>query len=157
MDEIPGQFPGNKVNGDLTNGIELYSISWGTATDLSKSGGTFSAGSAKFQTITFTKRLDKATGPLMAKCATGEYIKNAKIYYLRSGPAGGMYIPLKLELNNIVVSGYTLNGAQGGDDPMETICFSPGKVAVTYQSLTETGQLGPQAQGGWDITVNKQV
>jgi type VI secretion system secreted protein Hcp len=158
IDGIPGQYPGNKVEGDLANGIELTSVQFGANTDLTKSAGTISAGTGKFQTITFTKALDKATGPLMSKCATGEYIKSARIYYLRTGSAAGMYVTLKVELTNIVVSLYSLSGSSGGADPSEVISFSPAKLQMTYRQLLPDGNnLGAPVPAGWDISRSQSI
>jgi type VI secretion system Hcp family effector len=149
---VPGQFPGNPCEADLQDGIELSSISWGSSMELSESGGTFSAGTTKFDRVNFMKILDKATGPLMTRCATGEKFDNARIYYLRSGAAKGMYVCMKLELSKIVVSGYNLNGSSGSGDPVESISFSPAKIKFTYFQITETGQTGAAVPGSWDIS-----
>ena len=157
IEGVPGQFPGNPCEGDLMNGIEVSSLNWGSNVELSGSGGSFSASTVRLQNITFTKALDKATGPLMTFCATGRHLKNAKIYYLRSGAAAGMYVVLKIELSEIVVSGYTLNGSSGGEDPVESISFAPAKISITYQQLKPDGQLGAPEKAGWDIKQSMQI
>jgi type VI protein secretion system component Hcp len=157
LEGIPGQFPGNRCEPDLTGGIEVSSVSWGSSVELSGSGGSFAASTVRFDRITFTKALDKATGPLMTNCATGRFVKSAKIYWVRSGAAAGMYVVQKIELTDNVVSAYTLNGTTGGEDPVESITFSPAQVQLTYYELKANGQMGPATKAGWDMKTNKAI
>jgi len=150
---IAGEYPGTDMP-ELQDGIQLISISWGASTALSRSASGFAAGTASFDHISFSKSLDKATGKLMEYCATGEPIEKAAIYYVRTGTQKqGKYITMKVELEKIIVSGYSLNGSTGGD-PGESISLSPAKVKFSYQPLDDTGKKAPAVMGEWDLAQN---
>jgi len=150
IEGVDGEYPGTDMP-ELAKGIQLTSINWGASTMLSRSAAGFAAGTATFDRISFSKSLDKATGKLMEYCATGEPIKSATIYYLRTGSmAEGKYITMRDELQTIIVSGYSLNGSTGGD-PGESISLSPAKVKFIYQPLDEKGKRAPSVMGEWDL------
>ncbi len=66
------------------------------------------------------------------------------------------YMEIKLE--QVIISDLKYSGASGGAFPNENICFSYGKIKMTYiQQKRSDGVGGGNVSAGWDLTENRRV
>jgi type VI secretion system secreted protein Hcp len=117
------------------NTIEIESFSWGVSnTSTFGGGGGGGAGKVQFQDFSFTMRASKATPKLILACATGQHIKEAKLFVRKSGGDGRRDEYYVITLTDVLVSSFQQSGSSGGGDslPMEQISFSAARVGVAY-------------------------
>ena len=120
------------------------------------SGGGAGVGKVAVHDISITKWVDKATTDLMKACATGQHIKKAVLFVRKSGERPVEY--LKVTLEDILISGLSINGNRSDDRPTESISlnFSKFKVEYTQQGGRSGGAVstfeldlnGPGSNGG---------
>ena len=144
--------PGESVDAQFPNQIELESWSWGItgAPVVAGGGGT---GKATFQDLHFNKHMDKSSPVLMLACASGRHYPTATIS-VRKAAGDKPQVYLKITLSDVLVSSY--NVASSSDDrPAEQLSFSYGKIKFEYTPQNADGSSGTPVVFGWDLLAGK--
>jgi len=131
--------------------INLDSISWGASRPLkgSSTGQTRDRGIPVVEDVTITMGIDKSTPYLFEKCLRGEVIPKLEIEQTRFaiGKDGErMQAPyLKYELENVIVSSYSVSSADGGGEPIDEVVLSNNfeKVRMIYTEQRDDGSTEP--------------
>jgi type VI secretion system secreted protein Hcp len=93
--------------------------------------------------FTFTKYLDTATDQVLKKLWLGGIIPTATFHACRADGDGNPVVYLMIEMTEVIVSNYSINGTEGGEIPKEDIQLSYGKLTYTYTPQDKvTGQAG---------------
>lgn len=151
LDKIKGESKDAKHSGE----IDVESFSFGVSNGASFSvGGGGGAGRASFQDLTITKLADTATPLLVKACTTGEHIVKGLLTVRKAGGEQREYY--KIELKDIIVTGVTNTGANGGV-PTELISLSFAEMKLVYKEQTEDGSLGGVTEFGWNVKKNQPV
>jgi type VI secretion system secreted protein Hcp len=146
------------VNGEVQDSqfekwIEVDSFSWGASqTGTSASGGGGGAGKVSFQDLHITKKTDTSSAALFQKCASGEHFQKCQLYVRKAGgdASGASSVFLKIELDDVLVSGVQFEGATQGDDrPAEDVTLNFAKILYEYDAPT-----GEVDQFSWDLVRN---
>jgi type VI secretion system secreted protein Hcp len=148
------------VNGEVQDSqfekwIEVDSFSWGesNAGTTHVAGGGGGAGKVSFQDLHITKPTDKSSAALFQKCASGEHFQKCQLYVRKAGgdPSSASSVFMKIELEDILVSGVQFEGAIGGDGdrPAEDVTLNFAKILFEY-----TAQDGESEQFSWDLVSN---
>jgi type VI secretion system secreted protein Hcp len=117
-------------------------------------GGGGGAGKASFHDFNFTHHLDKASPVLMAKCATGEHIKEATVTVRKAGKGQQDYLTFKL--HDVLVSSFQTGGSEGADLlPTDSVSLNFAKIEVEYKPQKADGSLAPGVQFKYDLKTNK--
>jgi type VI secretion system secreted protein Hcp len=149
---------GDKIKGESKDSahkgeIDILAWSWGMSnsgtTHLGSGGGS---GKANFQDISVTKYIDKASCPIMAACASGEHIEEAKLVVRKAGGTPVEYFVITL--TNLIVSSYSTGGSGGEDRLTENVTLNFGKAAIEYKIQDEKGQGKADGNFTWDIAAN---
>ncbi len=133
--------------------IDLLAWSWGMS-----QSGTFhvgaggGAGKANFQDISITKFIDKASPTLMAKIATGEHIKKARLTVRKAGKSPLEYVIIEME--KVMITSYSTGGSGGEDRLTENVTLNFAKVTVKYVPQKEDGSGEAEVEFGFDISKN---
>ena len=156
IDGIPGECTDDKHKDWIE--ILSYQMGLGQASSASHStAGGSAAGKVRFEDMTFTHFLDKASPKLFEACAKGTHIKDATLELCRAGGDKFKYLEIKLE--NVLVSSLSSTRDPSGDFdfPIETIVLNYGKMKMTYYKQGEKGAGAGQVAFGWDQTANKSM
>ena len=136
--------------------IDILSFSWGETQQGSHGGGGGGgAGKVQMQDLHFTKKVDKASPPLLLACAEGSHLKSVVIVARKAGKTQQEY--LKYTLSDVLVSSYQVGGSQGDVVPMEQISLNFAKIEVEYKPQKADGTLDAPAKAGYDLKLNKKV
>ncbi len=117
------------VDNGNANGIEVNSWSFGASnSSVATGGGGLGSGVGKVSRkgFTITKELDKTTPLLYNAQVSGKHLKSAT--FTANTSSGSQ---LKITMSDVIVSSYTVSGSQG-EQPMETVSFSYGKIEFKY-------------------------
>ncbi len=153
IDGVQGESQDSKHKG----AIEIESFSWGATNSGSfyygSGGGT---GKVSFQDFHFTMKVNKASPNLMVACATGKHLKKVVLYARKSTGAGGQQEYVTITMEDALVSSYSVGGHNGGDSiPMDQISLNFAKIEYVYKPQDETGKLGADITGKYDIRAQK--
>lgn len=148
---IPG-IPGESKDKGFENLIEIDNFNFGQRQSGTMAGGGRASGKVSADDFSFTKHLDKATGPLFVKCATGGFIDKAVLICRRSGAKSDeLEKYMEIEFTNLIISSYSTGGNNGdGGLPVESISFNYQRHLIRYFFQKEGGPAG-QLQAGWDF------
>jgi type VI secretion system secreted protein Hcp len=147
------------VNGEVqdsqfANWIEVDSFSWGISqTGTSASGGGGGAGKASFQDLHITKPTDKSSAALFQKCASGQHFDKCQLYVRKAGgdASGASSVFLKIELDDVLVSGVQFEGAsEGAERPSEDVTLNFAKILYEYDAPD-----GEVDRFSWDLVQNR--
>ena len=112
------------------------------------------AGKADFQDLKIVKTVDKATPLLKLACASGKHITKGKLTVRKAGENPLEYLTIDLE--NILVSTYTLTGTSGSEIPDEEVTLNFAKMKTEYWTQTTQGAKGENANFSWDVSANQK-
>lgn len=88
---------------EFAGAIEVLAYDWGIVSPRDPASGQ-ATGKRMHKPFVVTKRIDKTTPHLVARCATGEHIKKATLILRRTGAQGAMETFIKIELRNVLVT-----------------------------------------------------
>ncbi len=154
LDDIKGESTDDKHKGE----IELESWSWGARQSGTASfGAGAGAGKVAKEDFRFIKRTDKSSPALMIACATGQHFKLATLVARKAGGGQQEYLTIKME--EVLVSGYNMEGAQHSADaiPTETISLNFSKLEYAYKPQKPDGTLDAEVKQKYDFAANKKI
>ena len=115
-----GDIKGESVDTKHKDEIELLSWSWGVSRSASGSGGGGGRGRARrrFNDLSFTHKIDKASPLLLKACATGQHLKEATITRRKAGKGQQEFLVIKM--NDVLVTSVADSDDSGGSQ-MESV------------------------------------
>ncbi len=136
--------------------IDVLSWSWGASqtgsTHMGTGGG---AGKVSVQDLSFTKYIDRSSPDLFLYICSGKHVKNALLTVRKAG--GDPLEYLKINMEDLIVSGYSTGGSGGEDRLTENITLNFAKVKVDYTPQKPDGTADSPLTTGWDIAANKKL
>lgn len=151
LGDIKGESPDDKHKDE----IEVIEWGWGIAQPSTMhAGGGGGEGQASFQDLRLTHHVDKASPNIMAACATGEHIKEAKLTMRKAGKGQQEY--LMVTMSDVMVTGVEPTGnGSGGARPVETVRLAFSKVDLEYKPQKADGSLDAGIHFKYDIKARK--
>jgi type VI secretion system secreted protein Hcp len=148
--DLGGDIAGESKKKGYAGKIDVLAWSWGIANSGSfHTGGGGGTGKANFQDISITKYVDLASPTLMLYCANGKHFDKAKLVVRKAGENPLEY--LIIELEKILVSGYSTGGSGGEERLTENVTLNFAQVKVTYWSQNDKGGKDKSKDFGWKI------
>lgn len=136
--------------------VDVLSWSWGeTQQGAHATGGGGGAGKVVMQDFSFTKRVDKASAPLLLACASGQHIKSVEMVCRKAGKDQQEY--LKVTMSDVLISSYQVGGSQGDVVPVDQVSMNFSKIEMEYKSQKADGTLDAPTKAGWDLKSNVKV
>jgi len=152
LEGVPGESQDDKHKGE----IEIDSFSWGATQESTLGRGTGGgAGKVNFDSLNFTKKMDKASPILMLHCASGKHIPSATLTARKAGEQQLEY--LKIKMTDVMVSRVHFNANGGGGIPSENLSLSFAKVETEYTPQSQKGTGEGAVKFGWDLSKNVKV
>lgn len=134
IEEIPGESQDKTHKGEFDLQGFNFHVSQSGSMALGGGGGT---GQASFGDIPITTYVGKSTPELMLRCATGKHFPKAEIICRKAGDDPHEY--LKITLEEVMVTSYSLTPGSGGELAMENWSLDYAKISLAYNPQTETG------------------
>jgi type VI secretion system secreted protein Hcp len=136
--------------------IEVLSWTWGLSNQVASPspGGGAGAGKAKFQDISFTHLVDKASPNLMLSCASGKHYPEARLTVRRSDPTMPQEF-LLIKLQEVLVTSVQSSVTRGPEGLMEQVTLNFARVDFEYKAQKPDGTLEPGVHFNWDLKLNK--
>jgi type VI secretion system secreted protein Hcp len=136
--------------------IDVLTWTWGLSNQVMapSAGGGAGAGKVKFQDISFTHLVDKASPNLMLSCASGKHIQEARITVRRSDPTTPQEF-LLIKLQDVMVTGVQSSATRGPEGLMEQVSLTFAKVDFEYKAQKPDGTLEAGVHFTWDLKLNK--
>jgi type VI secretion system secreted protein Hcp len=151
LDGIKGESMDAKHKGE----IDVQSFSWGLAqSGAGHAGAGSGASKADFQDLQIVKKVDKSTPLLKLACANGKHIGKGKLTIRKAGENPLEYLTIDLE--QILVSSYSLGGSSGGEIPQEQVTLNFAKIKSEYWTQGDKGAKGENANFSWDVSANQK-
>jgi type VI secretion system secreted protein Hcp len=147
---------GESTDTSFAGSMEIFSFSLGAANPVtigSASGGG-GGGKATLNSLSFTKKTDKASPVLYQTCVTGAHLATGTVTLRKAGGSPLVYLTYGLKV--VYVDSIQWSGSTGGDDtPTEHVSLTFGTLTVDYQPQDNTGKaLGGAVHGGWNVQTN---
>lgn len=151
-----GDIEGEATDPEHSNEIDVLSWSWRIenkhkpSNRLTSSRTTPNNG-ANEMNVVIQKYIDKATTPLMLKCAKGDHIEEAVLTVRKASATGEPLHYMFINMKDVQVTGYSVS-ADGGERPTENIALSFTNVDVIYQpQQRDDGTTSPAVDFKWKI------
>ena len=149
-----GDIKGESTDSKHHDWIEVLSYSFGVSnTGTMAFGGGGGAGKAEASDFSFMHQYDRASPVLFTKCAEGAHIPMAQLDVVRAGKEQQTFLVIKFE--NVMISSAQVSGSS--EEPVDSISFAFGKIAIEYKQQNPDGSVGAPTEGGWDFEKNKPV
>jgi len=154
-----GSIQGQTTDANHKNYMEIEAIQWNITRHISMTAGSMEErehSQPTFSEIILTKLSDAATVELFQRASGGQGGEKAVICLATPGAAGdsGAIDYIKYDLDNALISGYTVNSS--GDRPVETLRLSFTKMQVTYLPQAQDGTRSNQKVGSYNIATSSR-
>lgn len=128
--------------------IDVLAFTWGV-------GRSSATSTASAQNLTLTKRVDKASAPLMLAVFQGSHYPSAVLYVRnQTGTALDFF---KITLTDLVVTAHTTSSGNNGE-LIEQVSLSFASIKFDYQPQNPDGTSnGGVISAGWNITTNQKL
>ena len=131
---------------------DVLSWSWSVVREESgETGSTRTRGTPKVEDLVVTKVLDSASVKLLEACIQGKVHPKVTLELERPGAGGAAFTYLAIEMTSVVISSYSVGGAQGEDRPTESVSMNFDEVKVTYSLQNPDGSPGGKVETTWNI------
>jgi type VI secretion system secreted protein Hcp len=136
--------------------IEVLAWNWGLSNQVMvpSAGGGAGAGKVKFQDLSFTHLVDKASPNLLLACASGKIHPEARLIVRRSDPTTPQEF-LVIKLQGVLVTSVQSSATRGPEGLMEQVTLNFAKVDFEYKAQKPDGSLGAGVHFNWDLKLNK--
>lgn len=113
-------------------------------------------GRVNCQDLTVSKYMDAASVHLINGICTAKNFGACKLYILKAtgGDGAGQTLALTIEMNQTMISSYSVSG--GGGPPMETMTLNFTKIIWTYTPQKEDGSLDGNIPTNWNLALGKK-
>ena len=151
---------GDKIKGeskDKAQGpkgdIDVLAWSWGMSQSGSfHVGGGGGSGKVNIQDFSFTKYIDKDSGPLQKHCCEGTHIPKVVLLCRKAGGKQEKYIEITME--KCIITSISTGGSGGEDRLTENVTIDFGKVTFQYYLQDEKGATKDGGKNVWDVEAN---
>ena len=129
---------------------------WGLSNQVMapSAGGGAGTGKVKFQDISFTHLVDKASPNLMLACASGKHYPEARLTVRRSDSTTPQEF-LLIKLQGVLVTSVQSSATRGPEGLMEEVTLNFAKVDFEYKAQKPDGSLDAGVHFNWDLKLNK--
>lgn len=133
--------------------IELNSCQFGASRGMTTLVGRASdreASEPSISEVVVTKPNDDASAKLFGEAVAGVDGKKVKIEFVSTGSPGVKYLEVQLE--NTLVSSYSMSGSSGDSRPMESLSLNFTKISIAHYKMDQKGAVtGSPIIGGYDV------
>lgn len=130
--------------------IDVLAFTWGVARSSATSTATA-------QNLTVTKRLDKASAPLMLATFQATRYPSAILFVRNQAVSGTALDFFKITMTDLLVTSYSTSAGSNGE-LVEQVSFGFASIKFDYQPQNPDGTAnGGIISAGWNITTNQKL
>ncbi|WP_444929373.1 Hcp family type VI secretion system effector [Microbulbifer sp. SSSA002] len=149
---------GNVTASGYEDWIEIDNFNFGVGRGITMEAGAMSNREAtrpSLSEVSFSKRLDAASGGLFKSSVTGDEGVTVEIHVVQTGANSvEKYAVYKLE--NTLISSYSMSGSAGGP-PAESISLSYAKIEAELNHADKTNKNPASMRVGYDLETAKPL
>ncbi|WNZ56693.1 Hcp family type VI secretion system effector [Microbulbifer sp. EKSA008] len=149
---------GNVTASGYEDWIEIDSFNFGVGRGITMEAGAMSnreASRPSLSEVSFTKRIDAASGGLFKSSVTGDEGVTVEIHVVQTGANSvEKYAVYKLE--NTLISSYSI-GASAGGAPAESVSLSYAKIEADLNHADKTNKNPKNMRVGYDLETAKPL
>jgi type VI secretion system secreted protein Hcp len=134
IQEIPGESQDKTHGGEFDLQSFSLNVTQSGSMALGGGGGT---GQANFSDVPIMTFVGKSTPELFLRCATGKHFPKAEINVRKAGDKPMEY--LKIELEDVLISSYSMNPGSGGELALENWSLDYAKISYSYRPQKKDG------------------
>ncbi len=148
---------GESIDSAHENEIAVDSWSWGMVqSGTTHEGPGAGGGKVSGGDMSLSKKVDKATPAIMAKCCMGTHIDEGTLTVRKAGGDTPVEY-LKIEMKNIIITSYQTGGSSDGADRLEEhITMNFQNYITTYTEQLVNGGAGAATPQGWNFAKNEE-
>ncbi len=147
--------PGAVTTKGFEQTFEVLSVQYGVSRAIGSRAGvtTSDSSTATVSEIVCTKILDAASLKLFSASLNGAILPSMTLSMVRQDAAAGPTTFLELDLGNVIVSNYQLNGVGGTStaSPTETFNLNYGTITAKVTLPNADGSAGTPASYGYNV------
>lgn len=148
--EVKGEVTSEKAKGYIM--INSFQFGAGIGVSSPTGGGNREASLPSISEVTLTKGTDIASTALFESVCIRKNYPTAEIIFTTMIGAGKEETYLKYDLENVIVSGYSVSS--GGDRPTESISLNFTKVTVQYMFDNNNTLVSDAPIKSWNLAAN---
>ena len=141
--------PGDSVDDQHQNWIDVMSYSWGVSNSSSVSGSGWSASKPSISALSLMTELGSASPLLFLRTMNGRRVATAVLQGMTSGETRQKF--LEIEMKDVAVTSYQSSASDGGGSPTDSfsLAFAIIKYSIFLQSAT--GGVGQTISATWNV------
>ncbi len=140
--EIEG-IKGESLDAKFRDQIQIDTYSWGAYQRDASPGRKTRSASCQIENLVVTKRVDRATPPILQAVCQNRNFERVSLFTRRAG--GNLALNfLEIELTDVVVASWSITASKNGGIPAEQISFAFLKCQIRYRPQAGDGK----ASGG---------
>lgn len=139
--------PGESVDAEHRDWIDVLSYSWGASSAATTSGG--GAGKATVTDLFVSSQLSQASPQLFLAVMNGRAIAAATLEGVRPSGDATPAPFMRLALENVLVTAYQTGAAE--ETPFDTFSLAFGRISYSYWRQMNDGSLGDEQVVRWDV------
>lgn len=130
------QIPGDSVDDDHPDWIDVMSLSWGASNSSSVSGSGWSASKPSITPLSLMSAVGSASPLLFLRTMNGKRVATGVLQGMTTGETRHKF--LEIEMKDVAVTGYQSSASEGGGSPIDSfsLAFAIIKYSIFLQSAT---------------------
>lgn len=149
IDGIAGESKDAKHAGWIDVLAWRYRVSQSSSMHVGGGGGV---GRAKFDAVTFSHYVDRATPNLMEYCSSGKHVHLVELSCCKAGNGSQEY--MRVTLNDCIIVTAAPKGVTDTPRVIERVGISYSKIRVEVREQNANGSMGTSITGTWDVKQN---
>ena len=145
--------PGESLDQDHPNWIEVYDFSWGASSALATTSGSGSTAKATVTDLTVSSVLSQASPKLFLAVMSGKHARTAVLEGVKQAGAERPVLFMRLSLDDVIVTGYESRASE--ETPQDEFSLAYAKISFSYWMQQADGSMGEEQVVRWDVKANK--
>ena len=145
--------PGESLDQDHLNWIEVFDFNWGASSALAATGGGGATGKATVTDLSVSSLLSQASPKLFLAVMSGRHARSAVLEGVKPAGAERPAPFMRLSLEDVIVTGYESRASD--ETPQDEFSLAYAKISFSYWMQQDDGSMGEEQVVRWDVKANK--
>ena len=145
--------PGESLDEDHPNWIEVYDFTWGASSALAATSGGGTTGKATVTDLTVSSLLSQASPKLFLAVMSGKHARTAVLEGVKQAGEERPVLFMRLSLEDVIVTGYSSRASE--ETPQDEFSLAYAKISFSYWMQQPDGSMGDEQVVRWDVKANK--
>ncbi|MFC7595892.1 Hcp family type VI secretion system effector [Terrabacter sp. GCM10028922] len=141
--------PGDSVDDQHEDWIDVMSYSWGVSNSSSVSGSGWSASKPSISALSLMTELGSASPLLFLRTMNGKRVASAVLQGMTSGETRQKF--LEIEMKDVAVTSYQSSASHGGGSPTDSFSLAFAIIKYSIFLRSATGGVGETISATWNV------